>query len=851
MSNPRLNSTILVKRYIIGYKKKILLLISVVILALTFFCSTAILFISILANEKMDREEDYGSYDFIVAGITQAGRETANVHNYIDRKGWIRIIGNASAGNGVYVGSMDKQAVEMAKIKVLKGRMPSKDNEIAIEATTLQKLGFGAEPGDKITIDITGIISRGDSNSKTTNDKFVVTGILDKYECIRRNEQELGIGDIGLYPGLVVPSGTVKRYLNQKYTIMDNMVYSLKEGISPENAKEKIHIESIYGDISIENTIHFQMISWKSGDDTNIATGLIFICLVAVCMALVISNSFFITIDEREKHIGILRAVGATSKQVRNLVFGEAAVILASAIPFGVLISLGITKFALNIFGKITGRPQMMVVSLPVLLGACLIALLSVALASYLPAIRAGKLTPVRAISGKSHIISGEDKTAGGWLNTSRASDPSFWKDKALLVKLGIKNIARNKGRAFLVTAMITMSLAVFMFIYTSVSIFYKNIESHRLTGGSAYDFRIQQSAFNPKVNDSGLSAEYVAEIGKLKGVREINAYKTLPFSICGMAKNKLPVQVWNSGIANLQLQSEVTDLFQKAVGDDIQPLNLDVRAIPEKMMKLVGGEISGRNAWLYASDLIRSGFKTGDSLVVGVIKAKDGIKVETQEINITGVIDTLPGNMPKEIKEGITLFINGETYRELSDNDLFNEIYVYSEKNTDFPDMEKQLNLIATKGNNITVDSLWETTRKYESDNMKGRFMGYSLCVVVAILAVSMYLNSMYAAVLARKTEFAVMRAVGMTKNQLIWIIGTETFIYGVISCAASLLICLKPLSYVVQSEGYLFPGDIAWRLFIFVFLLNIIIGQLASKWPLKKVFSDGIIDSMNRVGL
>ena len=64
---------------------------------------------------------------------------------------------------------------------------------------------------------------------------------------------------------------------------------------------------------------------------------------------------------------------------------------------------------------------------------------------------------------------------------------------------------------------------------------------------------------------------------------------------------------------------------------------------------------------------------------------------------------------------------------------------------------------------------------------------VGYGLCVVIAIIGILNFANSMLTGILARKQELAVMQSIGMTKEQirtmLLWESGYYLGISGIIS--------------------------------------------------------------------
>jgi len=116
--------------------------------------------------------------------------------------------------------------------------------------------------------------------------------------------------------------------------------------------------------------------------------------------AFIIFNSFSITIAQRTRQVGLLRAVGASRASVVREVVLEALIIgiVASAIGvgFGILVAIGLEKL-FDLFGAslptapIQVQPRTVIIAMAVGIGVTLIAALR-------PAIRASRIPPIAAL---------------------------------------------------------------------------------------------------------------------------------------------------------------------------------------------------------------------------------------------------------------------------------------------------------------------------------------------------------------------------------------------------------------------------------------------------------------------
>ncbi|WP_327240200.1 ABC transporter permease [Streptomyces sp. NBC_01318] len=134
----------------------------------------------------------------------------------------------------------------------------------------------------------------------------------------------------------------------------------------------------------------------------NLNTMLLAFAAIALFVGIfLIANTFTVLVAQRTKELALLRAVGASRRQVKRSVLLEAAVVGALASVIGFLLGLGLAtglRSAMSLIGgKIPAGP--LVIS-PVAVGAALgVGILITVLAAWLPARRAAKIAPVAAMS--------------------------------------------------------------------------------------------------------------------------------------------------------------------------------------------------------------------------------------------------------------------------------------------------------------------------------------------------------------------------------------------------------------------------------------------------------------------
>ncbi|WP_328888681.1 ABC transporter permease [Streptomyces sp. NBC_00316] len=114
-----------------------------------------------------------------------------------------------------------------------------------------------------------------------------------------------------------------------------------------------------------------------------------------------IANTFTMLVAQRTRELALMRAVGASRRQVKRSVLLEAGVVGAIASVIGFLLGLGLATALRSAMSLLGGRiPAGPLIVSPTAIGAALgVGVLITVLAAWLPARRAAKIPPVAAMS--------------------------------------------------------------------------------------------------------------------------------------------------------------------------------------------------------------------------------------------------------------------------------------------------------------------------------------------------------------------------------------------------------------------------------------------------------------------
>lgn len=175
----------------------------------------------------------------------------------------------------------------------------------------------------------------------------------------------------------------------------------IEETFNPETTLTKTN-DRVLLDLGAKNNEAFYAVIYS--------LGAIFIALIVFGSISLIYNAFSISVSERTKQFGLLASIGATKKQLRRSVVFEALFVSAIGIPIGILCGIagiGVTLFFVGeTFAIMFMSPIGMTlsVSIPSIIIAAVIALVTVLISVYIPAKRATKVSAIEAIRQTADI---------------------------------------------------------------------------------------------------------------------------------------------------------------------------------------------------------------------------------------------------------------------------------------------------------------------------------------------------------------------------------------------------------------------------------------------------------------
>jgi len=305
-------------------------------------------------------------------GVRAAGGSVSGYAQFVDKQGEAVVTGGAPT---IGVSWYDEPK---GSLTIRTGREPRSANEVVIDAATAEEHGFSV--GDQVTV-LSAIGSRD----------FEVVGIA-------------GFGDADNLAGatLAVFALPTAQELFDKVGRLDSIDVAAEDGVATPDLIERISETLPEGMEAVSG----ESVAEEQADSIKRLLGffntalLVFAGISLFVGAFIIFNTFSITVAQRTREFGLLRALGASGRQVTISVFLEALLvgIVASAVGIaaGVGIAVGL-KSLLSIFG--IDLPSSDLVFLPrtviVAMGVGVVVTLVAAIG---PARRASRISPMAAL---------------------------------------------------------------------------------------------------------------------------------------------------------------------------------------------------------------------------------------------------------------------------------------------------------------------------------------------------------------------------------------------------------------------------------------------------------------------
>ncbi|MFF5160602.1 ABC transporter permease [Streptomyces sp. NPDC000348] len=339
--------------------------------------------VAVTPRWKEGEGDEAGSYHELTrelvdasAAVPGAARAIGTVQGFTalaDKDG--KLIGDGfQSQGGNYWGAEDP------RYPLVSGRAPKGEGEILIDSRTAERAGY--EVGDTVRMSVDGpVLEPVVTGVFTTDDGNVAAG-----------------GSLTLFD-----TASAQKLLGKEGTF-DEIAVEAKDGVS--DTALRAQLEKALPSDAVETTTGTRLADDQAKAIASSMSGLkqgllVFAGISLFVGTFIIANTFTMLVAQRTKELALMRAVGASRRQVTRSVLIEAFVVGTVAAVAGLVAGVGIGAGLRSLMGTLDApMPDGPLVVSPGTVGsAFVVGILVTMLAAWLPGRRAAKIPPVAAMS--------------------------------------------------------------------------------------------------------------------------------------------------------------------------------------------------------------------------------------------------------------------------------------------------------------------------------------------------------------------------------------------------------------------------------------------------------------------
>lgn len=640
--------------------------------------------------------------------------------------------------------------------------------------------------------------------------------------------------------------------------LFDRIDIGVTEGVSVDVARERIQAllgPSYQVEPPASRGQHFEAISRSLSVTINITS--IFALLIGV---FIIYNSFSIAITQRRAEIGILRALGASQRQVLVMFLAESAVagVVGSALGVwaGMAIARGVTPFLSSMVREIYGTAQMAddpSADMALILAAMAAGVLASLAGGYLPARAAASVDPVKALQkGRYQVLTeGENRVR---------------RTVALvLAALGVSGFVLLRGSIFFylgfglcVVAVLLLAPSLSLSVSRALRPLLKWLRP--VEGALAADSLIQAPrrtsatvaalmlSLALAVGFAGVSGAIFAEVEEwLEYTFNPDLFVT-PTETITSRTFRFPAE-FGEQIANLAGVEEVAPVRSSHVMVGGKPAlaialpmehmerRVDVRPVAGDKRDMFRRAAAGEGVILSENMANRRGLGVGDKA-----------EIDTPSGRITAPV---VGVIVDYSDQQGAFFVDRQFYIRHWRDDTVNIFRVYIRKGFDAQQVRQEI--LAQLGSHRRLFVLTNAELKQFVINLTNQWFGmtYVQLAVALLVAVLGIVNTLTVSITDRRRELGVLQAVGGLRNQIRHTIWLEAVTIGLVGAILGCLLGAAFLYFnVISFKGDLAGLDVDYR-YPFPFslmLFPIVLGAafLAAIWPAEAAVRASLVESL-----
>lgn len=666
------------------------------------------------------------------------------------------------------------------------GHLPEKENEAALDTLTLKRLGVEPKLGETVTLEWRKDLS--DPEAETVSSTFTLSGFWE--------------GNESVYASMAWVSNA---YVD---TMLENGAESIKDGnvFGMHMAQVTLHndrkiektMEQVLSDTGLTDLEYHVNLAYspEMGATALQETLPMYLGMVLVFLAgyLIIYNIFQISVTADVQFYGKLKTLGMTTKQIKKLIFGQSNLLCLIGIPAGLLLGWLLGMVLVPAFTGIIEGESRVSASPVIFIGSAVFAWLTVLISCLRPARLAGKVSPVEAL--RMNDADGKSKKS------------KRKKEQTSLASMAWANLGRNKKRTITVICSLTLGLVLLSCFYAKNAAF--DMEKY-LANLTIADFELSDvtsedyiGGYNPKGDT--LNETLVETLESFDGVESTGHQYSAQFTwkMDEQTAKNLQGFYTEEMLADWSTYDPSgAEEFHKAVDTgEMSAVIFGMDGIPLEAVT--------QEAYIMEGAFDAEAFASGNYvLAVGPAIEQDEvypslpapsvgstIELEGKPYEVMAVvyplmpIDDGASEMGAPASMEIHFILPTDAFQAQWSENTLRRLFV----NVDDGHVDKMQEWIETymehEDSSLPVASRKTMAEQYERETRSSAVMGNAISIIIALVGVLNFINSMVTAIVSRRREFAMIQSVGMTKRQLCRMLVYEGLYYAGITLAASYLI-------------------------------------------------------------
>lgn len=650
-------------------------------------------------------------------------------------------------------------------VEIIDGKAPKKADEILLDEMSLQLLGMKPKAGQKVTLDM----RIRNTDEKSVQRTFTVSGVM-------KADPAMNVGFA------LVSKAYLKAYaeeLTYQYNVTGSMTGAIRMDVNFANSRgiqkklNQVVTDSGYSvedgrKDSISTNANWAYLSEGTENDPMtmgaVAAGLLLILLTGY---LIIYNIFRISVIRDIRYYGLLKTVGTTGCQVKRILRRQALWMACMGIPSGMILGFFVGKALVpKLIEQTTYEDGAVAVSANplIFIGAALFSFVTVLISIRKPAKIAARVSPVEAVRYTEGAEIGalrKGKNKSGQDKQKKSTDGGkIW-------KMAWSNLARSKGRT--VEVILSLSLAIILLnsVFTVTSSFDMDTylkhfvtTDYQIANAKCFGLDHYYGADEEDVQTEKLSESFISECEAQDGFEAGGRiYSSTRFG--------LEASSWKAPKDILHDEKGYYWTF----GSMKQYYDVDEKGA-------------------YSSDTVVYGLEDFPLEQIEVYEGEKDLKVIKEKLaSGKSVIKENYYALTNRYSIMFCYYTTADIFKEMESEDFLMSYLMNVE------DQKEDAYGQFVENYTTTTEPLmdYSSKQKYveEFAGMKNLFVlvGGTLSLVIGLIGILNFINSVLTNVVTRRKEFAMMEAIGMTKKQLLRMLILEGLYYAGITILAVLV--------------------------------------------------------------